>query len=139
MLEKGQTASISKVITEEDVENFGEISLDYNPVHFNDERARAFGLKSRIAHGLISVSLFSGLMGTKMPGNGTVWMDLHVRFLKPVAIGEEVTATVVIDEVRPDKPIITLKHYVKNEAGEMVIDGESVVKVPPEVAYGKAA
>jgi len=126
----GQTASISKVFTNEDVEKFAKLSEDRNPVHLDDDFAKSSIFGKRIVHGMLTASLFSGLLGEKLPGKGTIYLGQDLKFTAPVPIGEEVTATVEIVNVREDKPIVTLRTFCKDSKDNIVIDGEAVVLVP---------
>jgi acyl dehydratase len=126
----GNSASISKTFTNEDVEKFASLSEDRNPVHLDEEFAKNSIFKNRIVHGMLSASLFSGLLGEHLPGKGTIYLGQQLKFTAPVPIGEKVTATVEIIDIRSDKPIITLKTTCKDSKNDIVIDGEAVVMVP---------
>lgn len=125
----GDNASLSKAFTEEEVFRFAEISTDRNPLHLD----RDFGRKSifghRIIHGMLVASLFSGLIGMELPGEGSIYLGQSLAFKAPVAIGEQVTASVEIIKIREDKPIVTLRTICLNAKGEVVIEGEAVVKI----------
>ena len=125
----GDNASLSKAFTEEEVFRFAEISTDRNPLHLD----RDFGRKSifghRIIHGMLVASLFSGLIGMELPGEGSIYLGQSLAFKAPVAIGEQVTASVEIIKIREDKPIVTLRTVCLNAKGEVVIEGEAVVKI----------
>jgi acyl dehydratase len=126
----GETASITKLFTESDVQQFASLSEDYNPVHLNDEFAKTSIFKQRIVHGMLSASLFSGLLGEQLPGKGTIYLGQNLKFAAPVPIGEEVTAYVEVINLREDKPIATLRTYCKDSKNNIVIDGEAVVLLP---------
>lgn len=126
----GNSASISKTFTIKDVEEFSDLSNDKNPVHLDEEFAKSSIFGQRVVHGMLVASLFSGLLGEKLPGKGTIYIGQTLSFTAPVPIGEEVTATVEIVNIREDKPIITLQTICVNSIGQTVIDGEAVVKVP---------
>lgn len=126
----GNKESITKVFTEQDVEQFADLSEDRNPVHLDEEFARSSIFKQRIVHGMLTASLFSGLLGEKLPGKGTIYLGQNLKFTAPVPIGEEVTATVEIVNIRKDKPIIALRTFCKDSKDNLVIDGEAVVLVP---------
>lgn len=125
----GQKASLEKVFTDEDVMTFAKISLDTNPVHLNDEYAANTIFKGRIVHGFLSGSLISAIIGTILPGEGTIYLNQTMNFRKPVSIGEKIKATVEIVGIKEEKNILTLNTYCENERGEMVIEGDAVVKV----------
>lgn len=125
----GQKASLEKVFTDEDVRKFARISLDTNPVHLNDEYAANTIFKGRIVHGFLSGSLISAIIGTILPGEGTIYLNQTMNFRKPVRIGEKIKATVEVVGIREEKNILTLNTYCENERGEIVIEGSAVVKV----------
>lgn len=125
----GQKASIEKAFTDEDVRTFANISLDKNPVHLNQDYAEKTMFKGRIVHGFLTGSLISAIIGTILPGEGTIYLNQTLNFRKPVRIGERITATVEIVGIREDKNILTLNTYCENERGEMVIEGSAIVKV----------
>ena len=124
----GNSASISKIFTIKDVEEFADLSNDKNPVHLDEEFAKTSIFGQRVVHGMLVASLFSGLLGEKLPGEGTIYLGQTLNFTAPVSIGEEVTASVEIINIRDDKPIITLQTTCVNSSGKIVIEGEAVVK-----------
>lgn len=125
----GQKASIEKAFTDEDVRTFATISLDNNPVHLNQDYAEKTMFKGRIVHGFLTGSLISAIIGTILPGEGTIYLNQTMNFRKPVRIGEIIKATVEIIGIREDKNILTLNTYCENEKGELVIEGSAIVKV----------
>jgi 3-hydroxybutyryl-CoA dehydratase len=114
-------------ITTEHIEQFARLSGDRNPVHFDDAFARSIGFDGRIAHGAVTASLLSAVLGMDLPGPGSVFLGQRVRFLLPVKPGDTITAALEVAKVRPDKPIVTLAAKITNGAGEVVADGELVV------------
>ena len=127
MFEIGQKVSIEKVFNEEEVLNFSKMSMDDNPIHFDKDYAQNSRFKQRIVQGPFVTSLIGGLLGSKLPGPGTIYINQNTQFLKPVFIGDKVTASIEIKEIREDKPVIKLRTWVEKENGELVIDGEAVV------------
>lgn len=125
----GQKASIEKAFTDEDVRDFANISLDKNPVHLNQDFAEKTVFKGRIVHGFLTGSLISAIIGTILPGKGTIYLNQTMNFRKPVRIGEKIKATVEVVGIKEEKNILTLNTYCENECGEMVIEGSAVVKV----------
>lgn len=125
----GQKASIEKAFTDEDVRNFATISLDKNPVHLNQDYAEKTMFKGRIVHGFLTGSLISAIIGTILPGEGTIYLNQTMNFRKPVRLGETIKATVEIVGIREDKNILTLNTYCENEKGDLVIEGSAIVKV----------
>ena len=126
-IQVGQTVSETRRITPDDVRRFAELSGDHNPVHLDEEFARASRFGRPIAHGIFSAALISSLLATKLPGPGTVYLSQSLRFRLPVYIGDDITTTVVVTAVRDDKPIVTLQTYCDNQDGQRVVEGEAVV------------
>jgi 3-hydroxybutyryl-CoA dehydratase len=128
-LSLGQSASFGKTITEADILLFAGVSGDTNPVHINAEVAAASMFKERIAHGMLSASLISTVLGTRLPGAGTIYLGQNLKFRAPVKIGETVTATVTVTALDAAKKRVTLS-TVCTVAGKPVIEGEATVMVP---------
>ena len=129
ILKVGDRVSLSKAFTEDEVFRFAEISTDKNPLHLDKDFGRESIFGERIVHGMLVASLFSGLIGMELPGEGSIYLGQSLTFKAPVAIGEEVTASVEIIRIRDDKPIVTLRTVCVNSGGTVVIEGEAVVKV----------
>ena len=125
----GDKASLSKAFTEEEVFRFAEISTDKNPLHLDRDFGRDSIFGQRIVHGMLVASLFSGLIGMQLPGEGSIYLGQTLAFKAPVAINEKVTASVEIIRIREDKPIVTLRTLCVDSAGKILIEGEAVVKV----------
>ncbi|WP_160123440.1 MaoC family dehydratase [Rhodovarius lipocyclicus] len=128
-LSVGQSASFGKTITEADILLFSAVSGDTNPVHINAEIAANSVFKGRVAHGMISAGLISAVLGTRLPGEGTVYLGQTLKFRAPVHIGDTVTATVTIATLTPGKNRVTLT-TVCTVAGKTVLEGEALVMVP---------
>ena len=127
----GMTESFSKTITETDVYMFAGISGDFNPVHVDKTYAEKSIFGKQIAHGILVSGLISNVIGMKLPGTGTIYMEQDVKFLKPVYIGDTVTAKVSVAEIiNEQKGILRLTTKVVNQNDEIVIDGYAVVKAP---------
>ncbi len=131
-IEIGRTASMEKHITREEIARFAEVSGDNNPLHLDEAYGKTTMFKENISHGFLSASLFSALLGTKLPGPGTIYLQQSLKFLKPVFPGDTVTATVRVKEKDNAKKFITLDCVVKNQEGVEVITGEALVKAPVE-------
>ncbi len=127
MIKVGDSASITKSFSDEDVRKFAEISGDKNPVHLDDEYAAQTQFKKRLVHGMLATSLISAILGTELPGEGSIYLGQSISFRAPVFIGDTVTATVTVIKVREDKPIITLETVCKNQDDVVVIEGEAGV------------
>ena len=128
-LQVGQTASVAKTITEADILLFAAVSTDTNPVHIDAEAAKASIFGERIAHGMLSAGLISAVLGTRLPGPGTIYMGQTLRFRAPVKIGDTVTATVEVTALDAAKRRATLKTTCA-VAGKLVIEGEAQVQIP---------
>lgn len=124
----GDTASFSKTISEFDIYQFAGITGDFNPLHINQEFAETTIFKGRIAHGILTGSFISTVLGTKIPGPNSIYLSQSFRFTAPVRIGDTVKAVVEVVEKRDEKKLITLKTQVFNQDGEIVVDGEAVIK-----------
>ncbi len=127
-LKLGMTSDVSKVITELDIANFAQVSGDFNPVHMNEEYAKTTMFAGRIAHGMLSASFISTVLGTKLPGSGSIYLSQTLKFKAPVRIGDLVTARVEIIDIVQEKRIVTLK-TVCTVKDQVVIDGEATLKI----------
>jgi 3-hydroxybutyryl-CoA dehydratase len=124
-LKPGDHASLSKTITPGDVVEFARITLDTNPLHLDEEYAKQTRFGGRIVHGMLGASLISAVIGTAL--GGPIYLGQTLKFVKPIRIGETITATAEVIAVRENKHIVTLKTIVTNERGEEVIVGEATV------------
>lgn len=128
----GQSASFEKCITDEEVRKFAEISGDDNPVHLDEEYAKNSLFGRRIVHGILVSGLISKVIGTQLPGNGTIYLSQNLKFLKPVYVGETVKAEVVIKDIVTEKCRIVLETKVYRQNAECVLTGEALVMLPEE-------
>ena len=104
----GDTASISKTISEADIVAFSEISGDHNPLHLDAEFAARSRFGRRIAHGALVSSLISNVIGNSLPGQGSIYLSSSLKFRAPAFIDDTITATATISSIREDKPIYVL-------------------------------
>ena len=123
----GDTDSFTKTITEYDIVQFARLTGDFNPLHLDHEYAKQTPFKERIAHGILSGSIISTVLGMRLPGLNTVYLSQNFKFLLPVKIGDTIKAHVEVVEKRDDKKIIKLKTKVINQRQEVVVDGEAAV------------
>ena len=130
-IQVGDTATLTKKVSDGDVRTFAEISGDRNPVHLDDEFAATTFFKKRIAHGALSGALISAVLGMLMPGPGTLYLSQTMNFKAPVYIDDEITARLEVTAYRADKRIATLKTEVFNQDDRLILEGEAVVIVPP--------
>ena len=124
----GDKASISKAFSADDVEQFARLSLDANPLHLDEAVAADSVFGQRVVHGALVASLFSALLGTELPGEGSIYLGQTTKYKSPVFLDEEITATVEVIEVRESRKIARLKTTAVNSAGKTVIEGEATVK-----------
>ncbi|HET9147781.1 MAG TPA: MaoC family dehydratase [Acetobacteraceae bacterium] len=133
----GQTASLGKTITEADILLFSAVSMDTNPVHLNQEIADRTLFKGRVAHGMLCGSLISAVLGTVLPGLGTIYLTQSMRFRSPVRIGDTVTAVVEVAALDHERKRATMRTRCLVR-GRVVIEGEAVV-IPPTEAVAEVA
>lgn len=126
----GQQARFSKTITETDIYLFAGVSGDFNPAHVNETFASGTFFKTRIAHGMLTASFISTIIGTILPGPGSIYMRQAVNFLAPVKIGDTVTAIAEVVDIITDKKRVRLKTWCVNQEGTTVLDGEALVSPP---------
>ena len=130
-LKVGMTDSFAKTITDADVLMFAGVSGDMNPVHINEAFAKTTKFGGRIAHGMLSASLISTALGTKLPGAGCIYMSQNLKFTAPVKLGETVEARVTVQEINTEKRRVTMK--TECFVGEtVVVSGEALMWVPPQ-------
>ena len=127
----GQTAQISKKITDTDLALFAAVTGDFNPIHFDPIYAAATPFKERIAHGMILAGLISAVIGMKQPGQGTIYLQQTLHFLAPVKVGDVVTASVEVIDLL-EKRRVRLKTKCVKQDGVVVLDGEALVIAPTE-------
>lgn len=128
-LKVGMQATVSRTITETDLRNFSGVSGDTNPMHLNEEYASKTPFKGCIVHGMLTASLISAVVGTRLPGPGCIYMNQTLRFTAPVRVGDTVYAVATVKEIFLEKKRIILdtRCLVK---GQTVIEGEAMIKVP---------
>lgn len=122
----GDAATFAKTVTEADILLFAAVSGDTNPVHIDQDFAAATPFKGRIAHGMLSASFISAVLGVRLPGPGTIYLSQSMRFRAPVRVGNTVVATATIKALDLDKRRVTLETVCK-VGDTVVIDGEAVV------------
>ncbi len=122
----GMSAATAKTISEADILLFSAVSTDVNAVHLDEEYGKTTPFGGRIAHGMLSASLISAVLGNRLPGPGVIYMSQSLRFRAPVRPGDTVHATVTVKEVIADKCRVVLD-TVCSVGGKVVIDGEAMV------------
>ena len=128
-LKVGMSAMFGKTVTESDIMAFAGVSGDTNPIHLHDGFARSTRFGQRIAHGMLSGSFISAVIGTKLPGPGSVYISQTMEFKAPVLIGETITAVATITAIDERRRRVTLKTQCLN-GDKVVIDGEATILVP---------
>ena len=121
--EAGQRASFRKTFTDEDLQKFIAITGDTNPLHVDDAFASKTPFGRRVVHGMLAASLFSTMVGMRLPGTGAIYRAQTLRFLLPVYVGDTVTACFVVRSVDRAKHRLEIDAWIENEAGEHVIEG----------------
>ena len=125
--------TFSKTISETDVYLFAGITGDLNPMHIDKTVAENSMFQGRIAHGILLAGFISNVIGMKLPGPGTIYMGQNLQFLKPVRIGDTVTAKVSVQEiVNYEKRILRLHTQIINQDNDIVVDGDALVKAPKD-------
>ncbi len=129
----GSSASVSRVITDETVREFADLSGDTQPLHLDDRYASDTRFGKRIAHGALMVGMVSAVLGVEMAGQDAtiIFLGLSVNFINPVYIGDEATVNCEVVSVREDKPIVKLAVQCITQSGTEVMTGEAVVYIDP--------
>ena len=130
-LEIGQNAEFSKTISETQLYLFAGVTGDMNPAHINAEYSKDSVFNQRVVHGMLSASLISTVLGTELPGRGTIYLQQEVKFVAPVHFGDTITATVEVLEKNIKKNRVKLRTVCTNQEGQVVVDGEAIV-IPPK-------
>ncbi len=125
----GQQASLSKTITEEIVRQFAAVTGDTNPLHLDEDFARTTRFGRRIAHGVLSLGLISAVLGTQLPGPGAIYLSQEVRFLRPVYLGEQITAEVEVLSWDTERRHLRLRTRCLNAQGAEIVTGEALLLV----------
>lgn len=127
----GARVDLKHVFTLRDVEDFARLSGDHNPLHLDDAYAAGTRFGRRVVHGLLTAGLFSTLLSSRLPGEGTIYLSQSLEFKAPVYVGEEVVAEVQVISLHPVKPIATLRTVCRKADGTVVIEGQAVVMFTP--------
>jgi phosphate acetyltransferase len=128
----GTSASLERRLTMQDIKVFAAMSGDVNPAHLDEDYARSSIFQQVIAHGMWGGALISTVLGTKLPGPGTIYLGQSLRFRRPVTLGDLLTVTVTARERDPAKHRIVFDCQCANQKGEVVISGEAQVIAPSE-------
>ncbi len=128
-LREGMQDAFAKTITNSDVSTFAGISGDTNPVHLNHEFASETMFEGQVAHGMLTASFISTVIGTKLPGPGCIYVSQDLRFKAPVKVGDTVTAICTVTKLIPEKRMIEME-TVCTVSGKPVLDGHATILVP---------
>ena len=126
-LRPGMSASLSHTVTERDVQLFGEATGDMNPVHFDEEFARKTVFRGRVAHGALSIGYISALLGTELPGYGSIFLSASIVFKIPVRIGDTVITTATVREINGRSVVLDCVCKVDDR---LVLESEAHVLAP---------
>jgi len=133
-LNVGDSSEIKKLFSEQDVMNFAEITKDKNPAHMDKDYASKTMFKKQIVHGMFVGSLFSAIFGVQMPGLGSIYIKQSLKFTKPVYFGDEITAKVIVKELKYDRNRVVFDCIAVNQNKETVIIGEAEIMPPMKEA-----
>lgn len=130
-LKIGQQFSTTREVTDELVRKFADVSGDYNPIHLDEEFAKTTRFGRRIAHGMLSGAFISAVLGNEFKRLKIVYLSQTMKFTAPVYLGDTVTATATITNIREERGIVTLETNCTNQNGELLVKGEAAVMVMP--------
>lgn len=125
----GQQANYVRRVGAEDLDTFAELTGDSNPIHLDEAFAAGTIFKGRIAHGMLTATYISAILGTRLPGPGAIYISQSLNFRAPVRIGDEVTATARVAELFPEKKRVLLACDC-SVAGKTVLEGDALLLVP---------
>lgn len=129
-LQVGMIASLTKTYDEWDILAFAAVTGDINPAHVDDAFAQQSIFHGKVAHGVLTASLISAVLGTTLPGPGTIYLSQDLKFRRPVRIGDTITASVEVTELIPEKNLVHLKTTCTNQRDEVVLEGTALVMPP---------
>ena len=128
-LDIGDKFSATREVTDEIVRKFAELSGDFNPLHLDDEFATKTRFGRRIAHGMLSGAFISAVLGYEFSERKIVYLSQTLRFVAPVFIGDRVTTTGTVTNIRTDKPVVTLETICTNQEGKTLVTGEAAIMI----------
>jgi len=129
-LKLGDVAEFAKTVSESDIYLYAGVTGDFNPAHINETYAGKTFFKTRIAQGMLTAGFISAILGTQLPGPGTIYLRQELNFLAPVRIGDTITARVEVIEIISEKNRVRLKTTCTNQDGTQVLDGEALTSPP---------
>ena len=125
----GDTYSTSREVTDELIRKFAEVSGDFNPIHLDEEFAKTTRFGRRIAHGMMSGAFISAVLSGEFAGRTVVYLSQTMRFTAPAFVGDTITATATVKNIREEKGIVTLETICTNQNGEILVKGEAITMV----------
>ncbi|HET7443219.1 MAG TPA: MaoC family dehydratase [Solirubrobacterales bacterium] len=132
-LQVGDAVESRKTVSESDVYLFAGVTGDFNPLHVDAEYAKTTPFGARVAHGPLTLALCAGLLGTELPGLGTVAVSNHIEYQAPVYLGDTIKVRVEVAELDPERNRATMAITWTNQDGTQVAEGQMIVKPPREV------
>ena len=130
-LKIGDTFSTSRLVTDELIRKFADVSGDYNPIHLDEEFAKTTRFGKRIAHGMLSGAFISAVLGNEFKERKIVYLSQTMKFTAPVFLDDTVTATATVTNIREERGIVTLETVCTNQNGETLVKGEAAVMILP--------
>lgn len=126
----GQSATLTKTFTQEDINKFAEISEDRNPIHIDENYAKDTIFGKTVIHGILQSGLISAVLGNQLPGKGSIYREQSLTFKKPAFPGDTLTAKVEVMEIKERIGLMLLKTTVTNQDGLLLIDGTAKGLIP---------
>lgn len=123
----GDAFATQRTISKEDVKLYGQLTGDFNPIHFDENYAKTTRFNKPIVHGMLIIGLISQIIGNHLPGEGTIYATQNIKFIKPVFIEDTIQSIVTIKNIDIDKRKYTLETICKNQFNEVVLEGEAIV------------
>jgi 3-hydroxybutyryl-CoA dehydratase len=129
-LHVGDAVVMTKKILDEDIRLFAKVSGDENPIHLDEAYAATTRFKHRIAHGHYVASMFSTLLGTQLPGQGSIYLSQSIKYMAPVYMNDEIKAEVKVVEINEERNRVTLETTAFNQDGTVVVKGVAEIMPP---------
>lgn len=126
----GDAVYMTKKIVDEDIRLFAKVSGDENPIHLDEAYAATTRFKHRIAHGHYVASMFSTLLGTQLPGQGSIYLSQSIKYMAPVYLNDEIKAEVKVIEINEERNRVTLETTAYNQEGAVVVKGVAEIMPP---------
>lgn len=128
-LHVGMAAERTRLVNDDLVRRYAELTEDFNPVHVDEAAAAKSRFGGRIAHGMLSGGLISAVLAMDLPGPGALWLSQQMKFMRPVMLGDTITTRVEVLELIPAKRRARLATTCRNQRGELTLDGEALIQM----------